>query len=57
MNQSKKNEPEFSKMLARKGYAERQFDKWVKWSFNNYGRILFKDVIKKQVEYKIIKDL
>ncbi len=57
MNQSEKKEPEFSKVLARKGYAERQFDKWVKWSFNNYGRILFKDVIKKQVEYKIIKDL
>ena len=33
----------FNKELARKKYAERQFDKWVK------------EIIEKQVEYKIIK--
>ena len=45
----------FNKELARKKYAERQFDKWVKWSITHRGKVLFKEIIEKQVEYKIIK--
>ena len=45
----------FKKELARKKYAERQFDKWVKWSITNRGKVLFKDIIKKQIEYNITK--
>jgi hypothetical protein len=44
----------FNKELARKKYAERQFDKWVKWSIAQKGCVLFKEVIEKQIEYKII---
>jgi hypothetical protein len=43
-----------NKSISRKRYAERQFDKWVKWSFETHGKVLFKDLIKKQIEYKII---
>jgi hypothetical protein len=39
------------KSVARKKYAERQFDKWYKWSFNNRGKILLKELIDKQKEY------
>ena len=45
----------FNKEIARKKYAERQFDKWVKWSMAQKGRVLFKEVIEKQIEYKIVK--
>ena len=44
----------FNKEVARKRYAERQFDKWVKWSIAQRGYVLFKEVIEKQMEYKII---
>ena len=45
----------FKKELARKKYAERQFDKWVKWSITHRGKVLFKEIIKKQIEYNITK--
>jgi hypothetical protein len=43
-----------NKSISRKRYAERQFDKWVKWSIAQKGCVLFKEVIEKQIEYKII---
>ena len=42
-----------TKELARKKYAERQIDKFVKWSFENKGYIKYKDIVKKQEEYNI----
>ena len=41
------------KELARKRYAERQFDKWIKWSFEIKGRIKYRDVLKKQEELNL----
>lgn len=41
------------KRLARKAYGERQIAKWVKWSWNNRGRISWRELVKKQDEYKI----
>jgi len=41
------------KRLARKKYAERQLDKWIKWSFEIKGRIRYKDILKKQEELNI----
>jgi 3-phenylpropionate/cinnamic acid dioxygenase small subunit len=43
-----------NKSISRKRYAERQFGKWVKWSIAQKGCVLFKEVIEKQIEYKII---
>jgi len=41
------------KQLARKAYGERQIAKWVKWSWNNRGRISWKELVRKQDEFKI----
>ena len=42
-----------NKRLARKAYGERQIAKLVKWSWNNKGKISWKELVKKQDEYKI----
>ena len=42
-----------NKRLARKAYGERQIDKWVKWSWTNRGKILWKELVEKQNEYTI----
>ncbi len=42
-----------AKQLARRKYAERQIDKWVKWSWNNRGKILYKELVELQDQYEI----
>lgn len=54
INQEKRINTRLDKSLSRRGYAERQLAKWVKWSMAQKGRVLFKEVIEKQIEYKII---
>lgn len=41
------------KRLARQKYAERQFDKWAKWSIEVKGKIKYKDVLYMQKELNI----
>jgi len=41
------------KQLARRKYAERKIDRWVKWSFEQRGMVLYKDLIKIRKQYKI----
>lgn len=41
------------KRLARQNYAERQFDKWIKWSFEIKGKIKYKDILKMQKELNL----
>jgi len=41
------------KQLARQKYAERQIDKFVKWSCEIKGYVKYKDIVKKQNEYNI----
>ena len=41
------------KRLARKKYAERQFDKWIRWSFEIKARIKYKDILNKQEELNL----
>jgi hypothetical protein len=45
--------PAESRRLAWKNYAERQLDKWVKWSFNVNGKVKYKDILKMREKYKI----
>jgi hypothetical protein len=45
--------PAESRRLAWKNYSERQFDKWVKWSFNVNGKVKYKDILKMREKYKI----
>ncbi len=54
INQEKRINSRIDKSYSRRGYANRQLAKWVKWSFETHGKVLFKDLIKKQIEYKII---
>ena len=55
MRQDSRVDTRFQKELARKKYAERQFDKWVKWSIAHRGKVLFKEIIQKQIEYNVTK--
>ena len=45
-----------NKQASRKRYSERQFDKWVKWSINNRGKVLFKEIVQKQIQYNLVND-
>ena len=54
MRQNNRVNTRAQKSVARKKYAERQLDKWCKWSFNNRGKILLKELIDKQKDYGII---
>ena len=53
MRRDSKVNPKLSKIIARKKYAERQIDKWVKWSGQQRGSIKYKDLVKYQDQYKI----
>tara|TARA_R100001480_G_scaffold40421_2_gene53108 strand:+ start:97 stop:270 length:174 start_codon:yes stop_codon:yes gene_type:complete len=41
------------KQLARRKYAERKIDRWVKWSFEQRGMVLYKELMKIREQYKI----
>ena len=45
--------PKLAKIIARKKYAERQIDKWVKWSWNKRGKIKYKELVGYQNQYNI----
>ena len=53
MRRDSKNNPFEAKRIARQKYAERQIDKWVKWSWEVKGRIRYKDLVKLQTKYGI----
>jgi hypothetical protein len=53
MRQDSSANPGEQRRLAWKNYAERQFDKWVKWSFNVNGKVKYKDILKMREKYKI----
>jgi hypothetical protein len=54
MRQNNRADPREAKKLARKKYAERQIDRWVKWTIENKGFMLYKDLIQKQEEFNIV---
>lgn len=45
--------PGEEKRLARQKYAERQFNKWIRWSFEIRGKIKYKDIIEMQEQLNI----
>ncbi len=53
MRRNSKVDTRQDKNLARKKYAERQIDKWVKWSWNQRGKIKYKELVEKQDYYGI----
>ena len=53
MRRDNKLNPAQAKHLARSKYAERQIEKWWKWSFNQRGKIKYKELIEQQNKYNI----
>ncbi len=53
-NRTDKKLPSFKqKEIARKNYGERQIDKWVKWSWNQRGKVKYNELVKYQDHYNI----
>ena len=53
MRRNNKVNPRLSKLTAQRKYAERQIDKFVKWSWEIRGYVKIKDIIKLQDKYNI----
>ena len=53
MRPSYRNNPEKTKQIARNRYADRQIDKFVKWSWKNRGLVRYKELIELQDKFKI----
>ena len=53
MRRDNKHNPFEAKRLARQKYAERQIDKWWKWSWEQRGKIKYKELIEIQNKYGI----
>ena len=53
MRRNSKVNPGQAKRVARQMYAERQIDKWCKWSWDIRGKIKYKELIEQQNKYNI----
>ena len=53
MRRNNKVNPRFAKQIARQKYAERQVDKFVKWSLETRGKLLYKELVEYQNQYGI----
>ncbi len=53
MRRNSKVDPRQAKKIARRKYAERQIDKWCKWSWSIRGKIKYKELVEKQDYYGI----
>jgi len=45
--------PKLAKQVARQKYAERQIDKFVKWSWDQKGYVKYKDIVHEHDKYNI----
>ena len=54
MRRNSKTDTRKSKEVAKFKYAERQVDKWIKWSLSIKRKVKYKDLIKQQEKYGII---
>ena len=53
MSRDRKINPFEAKRIARQKYAERQIDKFVKWSWKIKGKVRYKDIVKLQDKYEM----
>jgi len=53
MSRDSKINPFETKRIARQKYAERQIDKFVKWSWDIRGKVKYKDILEMQDKYNI----
>jgi|TARA_R110000803_G_scaffold59847_1_gene118794 hypothetical protein len=54
MRRDSKPNPFEAKRIARQKYAERQIEKFVKWSWEVKGKVRYKDIVLLQKKYGII---
>ena len=53
MRHNSRINPGDAKRIARQKYAERQIEKWWKWSWNIRKRIKYSELVEQQDKYKI----
>ena len=53
MRRDNKANPFEAKRIARQKYAERQIDKWVKWSWEARGKVLYTELVELMNKHKI----
>ena len=53
MRRNNKVNPKLSKAIARQKYAERQVDKFIKWSLEVRGKLVYKELVEQQEKYGI----
>jgi hypothetical protein len=46
-------DPGKAKKVARQKYAQRQIDKWIKWSWEIRGKIKYRELVEMQDKYNI----
>ena len=53
MRHNSRVNPGDAKRIARQKYAERQIEKWWKWSWDVKGKIKYKELVEQQDKYNI----
>jgi hypothetical protein len=53
MSRDREINPFEAKRIAKQYYAERQIEKFVKWSWEMKGKIRYKDIVKLQNKYEM----
>jgi hypothetical protein len=53
MRQNYRANPQLAKKIARQKYSERQIDKFIKWSLEARGKLLYKELVEYQNQYGI----
>jgi len=53
MRQNYRANPQLAKKIARQKYSERQIDKFIKWSLETRGKLLYKELVEYQNQYGI----
>ena len=54
MRRDNKYNPFEAKRIARQKYAERQIDKWWKWSWDKRSKIKYKELVQYQDQYPVL---
>lgn len=53
MRRDGKHNPFETKRLAREKYAERQIEKWIKWTISVRGKMIYKELVEIHNKYNI----
>jgi len=53
MRRDSKHNPFEAKRLAREKYAQRQIEKWIKWTMDVRGKMIYKELVEIHNKYNI----